>query len=179
MVQYWAFCIVRLIDASLFLPPGSGSVRMLTAIKTIPIVINRYFIFLRRKNYVKEYKNEPSLFYNFFYMSIQRDAKLQKCIDDCTRCYQVCVDTVTYCIKMGGSHVEANHLTLLKDCASICKTSMGFLLRESKHAKSICEVAAEICEACADSCEKIDPGDEQMRECARMCRECAVSCRAM
>lgn len=54
-----------------------------------------------------------------------------RCIDDCYKCYQTCVKTVSHCIKMGGEHVEPEYLTLMKDCAAICKVSEGFMLRDS------------------------------------------------
>lgn len=112
-------------------------------------------------------------------MQKQMDPKLQKCIDDCSKCYQTCTETLRHCLEMGGSHVEAKHLTLLMDCAKICKISEDFMLRGSEHDKHICAECAHICEQCADSCEKIDPNDNQMMQCAKMCRQCAVSCKEM
>jgi len=90
-------------------------------------------------------------------------------------CYQVCVSTVSHCLSMGGKHTEATHLTLLKDCASICKLSENFMLRNSLHAKHIAKECAEICEACAEDCEKLDLKDEQMQECARNVQRLAAN----
>jgi hypothetical protein len=107
------------------------------------------------------------------------DLKVKKCIDDCSDCYQVCVATLAHCQEMGGIHAEPKHLTLLKDCAEICKTSESFMLRGSLHAPCVAQECAKICEQCADSCEKVDPRDIQMMECVKMCRECAASCKEM
>jgi len=107
------------------------------------------------------------------------DPQMQKCIDDCSKCYQTCTMTLRHCIEMDGSHAEAKHLTLLMDCAKICKMAEDFMLRGSEHHACICTECVHICEQCADSCEDIDPSDPHMMECARMCRECAESCREM
>lgn len=108
-----------------------------------------------------------------------RDAHLQSCIDDCTRCHATCTETIAYSLEKSGRFAAASHILLLLDCAQMCATSTDFMLRGSQlHAYS-CGVCAEVCERCARSCEEIGGGDAQLRECAETCRRCAASCREM
>jgi hypothetical protein len=104
---------------------------------------------------------------------------MEQCIQNCTDCHDICVETATHCLQKGGKHAEANHIRLLLDCAQICQTSADFMLRGSVLHGRTCEVCAEVCERCAQDCERIDPNDAQMQECAEMCRRCAQSCREM
>jgi hypothetical protein len=85
---------------------------------------------------------------------------------------------MAHCLHMGGRHVEANHLTLLLDCAEICQTSANFMLRGSDLHSRTCAVCAEVCERCAESCERFTD-DAMMQQCAQVCRSCAQSCREM
>lgn len=100
----------------------------------------------------------------------------QTCIEACSRCHQVCLQTaMDYCLKTGGKHVEAEHFRLMMNCAEICQTSANFQLSRSHFQHRLCEVCAGICEACAADCEKIGGMDE----CVEACRNCAESCREM
>lgn len=104
------------------------------------------------------------------------DQRMRACIDACTECHQICLQTaMTHCLAMGGKHVEANHFRLMMGCAEICQTSANFMLSGSRMHGAICAACAEICEACARSCEEV--GD--MDACSSACRHCAESCRAM
>lgn len=104
---------------------------------------------------------------------------IQECIDNCTQCHNICVETIDHCLEMGGKHAGASHIRIMQDCAEICATSADFMLRGSDmHAKT-CGVCADACERCAEDCERIADGDEQMLRCAGMCRTCAASCREM
>lgn len=100
------------------------------------------------------------------------------CIQNCTNCHNICVQTTAYCIQMGGRHVEAEHLEILLDCADTCRISADFMLRGSSLHSQTCAVCAEACERCAQSCEAFED-DEQMRACAEACRRCSESCREM
>lgn len=102
----------------------------------------------------------------------------RECIDACTECANVCAETIAYCMQQGGRHVEAAHLTLMIDCAQICRNSADFMARGSSFADSICEMCAEICQRCADDCASFGD-DQQMQRCAETCRRCADSCRRM
>jgi hypothetical protein len=105
-------------------------------------------------------------------------AEMRKCIDTCDDCRAACLTTATYCLEQGGEHAQPDHIRLLLDCAEICATSAGFMLRGSNLHGDVCGVCADVCERCAESCESIGD-DEQMRACARACRQCAETCRQM
>jgi len=108
--------------------------------------------------------------------STHTEPAMQACIEACSHCHQVCLQTaMNHCLKTGGKHVEAEHFRLMISCAEICQTSANFLLINSTFHRRVCEVCAEVCEACALSCEKLDGMDE----CVKACRDCAESCRKM
>ena len=101
---------------------------------------------------------------------------MQKCIDECLKCYQACLGTATnQCLETGGKHVEPKHLRLMLACAEICRTCAHLLLMNSDHAKHVCAECVDICEACAKSCEAIGG----MQPCVDACRKCAESCRKL
>jgi hypothetical protein len=103
--------------------------------------------------------------------------ELPSCIDICTECHQMCLETVQTCLRLGGPHAEAGHIRLLLDCAQICQTSADFMSRGSPLHTTTCGACAEICRACADSCRGMD--GEEMRRCAELCDRCADSCERM
>jgi hypothetical protein len=111
----------------------------------------------------------------------ERTGEMQECIDNCTSCHAVCLETIEHCLQLGGKHSDPAHIRLLADCAQICATSADFMLRMSDHHPEICGQCAAICEACAKSCEDLATGDgaEMMKRCAEICRRCAESCRRM
>lgn len=110
------------------------------------------------------------------HFSTSTDADMQACIEACTHCHQVCLQTaMNHCLVMGGQHVEPEHFRLLMSCAEICQTSANFQLGSSTFHPRVCDVCAEVCEACAADCERIGG----MEECVRACRACAESCRKM
>jgi hypothetical protein len=104
---------------------------------------------------------------------------MRECINNCTNCHNICMETVMHCLQLGGEHAQAAHIRLLLDCAEICATSANFMLRGSDLHAQTCAVCAEVCERCADECERIGPDDEMMTRCAEMCRRCADSCHRM
>jgi hypothetical protein len=105
--------------------------------------------------------------------------ELQRCIDECLHCYATCEATTAHCLEQGGKHVESVHMRLLADCAAICRTSAGFMLRGSNLHHRVCALCAEICRSCAESCDRVDPNDQMMKDCAAQCRSCADSCDRM
>ncbi|MBN8469815.1 four-helix bundle copper-binding protein [Corallococcus exiguus] len=106
------------------------------------------------------------------------DDAIRECIDNCTACRRVCLETLADCLKQGGRLAEPEHLRLLMDCADICETSARFMLRGSDLHSRTCFACAEVCAACATACEEM--GDEGMMEaCADACRRCEESCRRM
>lgn len=106
-----------------------------------------------------------------------KSGAMEQCIQRCSDCHDVCLETVTWCLEQGGEHASPSHIKLLLDCAQICETSADFMLRGSDAHGRTCAVCAELCERCADDCEQMD-GD-QMQRCAEECRRCAESCREM
>lgn len=104
--------------------------------------------------------------------------EMHECIERCSDCHDVCLETETYCLQQGGKHADPDHIRTLLDCAQACDTSRDFMLRGSALHNATCGVCAEACERCATSCEQMGD-DEQMRRCAEECRRCAETCRAM
>ena len=105
--------------------------------------------------------------------------EMQDCITNCSDCHDICLETLTHCLSMGGDHAGLDHQRALFDCAQACDQSRDFMLRGSDLHPQACGLCAEACDRCAESCESVGDGDEQMQRCAKQCRECAESCRAM
>src|SRR5262249_10903800 len=68
-------------------------------------------------------------------------------------CEAICVQTIQYCLEVGGAHASASHIRLLQDCADVCATTTRVLLRGSPHHAELATTCANICDACAASCE--------------------------
>ena len=65
--------------------------------------------------------------------------EMKSCIDECLRCYSVCLSTAMgHCLELGGQHTEKQHFTLMMACAEICRTSAHFMLIGSEHHKHTC-----------------------------------------
>ncbi|MGK9166083.1 four-helix bundle copper-binding protein [Inquilinus limosus] len=106
----------------------------------------------------------------------QLSTDIRSCIDECTRCYQICLSTsMLHCLEAGGKHVEPAHFRLITACAELCRAAAHVMLTGTEHHRRVCSACAEICEACATDCERI--GD--MQDCVDACRRCAASCRKM
>ena len=101
--------------------------------------------------------------------------EIEDCIDECIDCHQTCIETLTHCLTMGGSHAEPGHIQMLLDCAEICQMSANFMMRRSPMHNRACEVCAYACDRCAVACEQF--ADEAMKACAEACRSCAEACR--
>lgn len=107
-----------------------------------------------------------------------RNQAMNDCIDNCTNCHSVCLETINYCLTKGGEHAAPDHVALLAACADICGTSAATMLRGAAVSPVICGACAEVCRQCAASCEKMGD-DAEMKRCAEVCRRCAESCTAM
>ena len=105
--------------------------------------------------------------------------EMRECIDNCLRCYAICLETAQHCLMLGGKHAEPQHIRLMLDCAKICQTSAEFMLGGSQYHGRTCAVCAELCRACAKDCDSMADGDETMQQCADICRRCAESCQRM
>jgi hypothetical protein len=47
------------------------------------------------------------------------DQRMRDCIQECNRCHDICLESVTYCLEMGGEHAVPSHIRLLLDCAEM------------------------------------------------------------
>ncbi|HMF96909.1 MAG TPA: four-helix bundle copper-binding protein [Vicinamibacterales bacterium] len=111
-------------------------------------------------------------------MSRARRDDMQRAIEQCEGCRDVCLRAVAYCLDRRGRHAEPSHVTALLDCVDACTTASNFMLRDSLSHGRACELCADVCDQCAESCERF-PDDNAMRSCAAECRRCAASCRDM
>lgn len=107
-----------------------------------------------------------------------RDAGMNACIDSCTRCHAVCLETVNYCLGKGGKHAAPEHIGVMLACAKICATSADVMLLGSDVHTATCRACAEICDRCAEACDAMGD-DADMQRCAKACRSCAEDCRRM
>lgn len=104
--------------------------------------------------------------------------EMDRCIQNCQHCHDLCWSTYTYCVQRPHPHNDPNHLRLLLDCIQICQTSADFMLRQSDLHPFVCGSCAEVCQRCAEDCSSM--GDDlQMESCAAACQRCADSCRQM
>ena len=106
------------------------------------------------------------------------NADLEDCIDICLESYRLCVETLQYCLRMGGAHAEATRISRLTDCLQICQLNADFMIRGSELHAETCAACAEICARCAEDCASFTD-DDQMQDCAEACMRCAQSCARM
>ena len=107
-----------------------------------------------------------------------RDPAMNDCIEACTRCHAVCLETIRHCLATGGRHAAPEHIALLATCADICRTSADAMLRGTAAHVHTCRACAEICRLCADACAAMGD-DADMQRCAEACRDCAAHCERM
>ena len=53
----------------------------------------------------------------------------QNVISNTQDCEAICIETIQYCLEVGGSHATPSHARLLQDCADICETTKKVQLR--------------------------------------------------
>jgi hypothetical protein len=107
---------------------------------------------------------------------------MQQCIQHCLHCYQVCLETITFCLRRGGAFAGAENIQMLQDCAEACLLSANFMMRDSHLHGQTCALCEQTCMRCADMCERMsrdEPEDSQLKACVVMCRQCATSCGLM
>jgi len=63
---------------------------------------------------------------------------MQRCIEECERCHDLCLTAIAHCLRRGGRHAEPSHITTLLDCVEMCATSVDFMLRESARHRRTC-----------------------------------------
>lgn len=107
-----------------------------------------------------------------------RSQAMNECIDACSSCHAICLETIRYCLDKGGTHASAEHIGLLATCADICRTSADAMLRGAAVHTVTCGACAQVCERCAKACEAMG-GDADMQRCAKACRECSRHCERM
>jgi len=103
------------------------------------------------------------------------DHDFDDCIANCTECHRVCLETMQYCLRMGGVYATLSHIRLLADCAQICQTNAEFMMRGSEF-QEVSAACAEVCSRCGNNCALIDPDDARIQECAEVCLRCAALC---
>ncbi len=103
--------------------------------------------------------------------------EIERALDECTRCHQVCLTGSGHVLRKGGDLADAHHIRLLSDCVELCETNSNFMLRGSPFAKRTAVLCAVICRECADELDGSD--DPVIQRCADACRECAVACEAV
>ena len=103
---------------------------------------------------------------------------MQRVIQECETCHDVCLQAMVHGLRKGGRHAEPGHITTLLDCVDMCATSVNFMVRESPRHRRTCELCAEVCDACAKSCGSFRDDDE-MGRCEAECHRCAELCREM
>jgi len=103
---------------------------------------------------------------------------MSACIDTCTHCHRVCLETVRHCLGKGGTYANPDHLGLLLVCAEICQTSANAMILGVHQHGHTCLACAEICSACSEACGAMSD-DPAMKACADACARCAESCGRM
>jgi hypothetical protein len=76
-----------------------------------------------------------------------------ECIESCSDCYGVCMETSVHCVGRGGAHAEGERVRLLEDCAQIVQLCGNLMLRGSELAASAALLCLAACERCARDCE--------------------------
>lgn len=103
--------------------------------------------------------------------------KYQKCIDACNRCTQTCYECLTMCLNEPDVRTRKGCISILMECACICKESSAFMSLDAKYAIDLCRLCAVICENCAEECSAFS--DDHCQNCADECNFCATECKMM
>jgi hypothetical protein len=98
------------------------------------------------------------------------------CAETCQSCADAClgeseVQSLVHCIRTD------------LDCADICATTGGVLLRQTSPdlglVRAQLQACIAACNACATECERHAGHHEHCRICAEKCRECESACKAL
>ena len=101
----------------------------------------------------------------------------QMCITQCNRCFQACHECATLCLKEPDVAERLEFISMLMECAGICKEAVCFMVMQAKHTKELCDLCAIICDECSLSCSMFK--DEHCIKCAEECKKCANECKSM
>lgn len=93
----------------------------------------------------------------------------------CQACQSSCLENVTHCLAVGGTHLESELVQVLLDTAELTGLAARLLARNSDAFDGICGVCADLCERCALDCDGFV--DAELALCADACRACADACR--
>jgi hypothetical protein len=101
---------------------------------------------------------------------------VDKTIESCQDCRDICEESIVHCIKTGGELSQMDVLGVLMDCRDISALSVRFMLRGSPYFRHLAPTFIEVCEKCAEMCDTVS-GDEFLSVCAKSCRRCADNVR--
>lgn len=105
-------------------------------------------------------------------------AELERCAHACHECQDVCLATLTHCLRRGGRHAEFEHIRMMLDCIDICTSTHALLHRHSHLHEQACRLCAVACVHCGEDCERI-ADDPRMQRCVEACYRCADVCERM
>jgi len=101
----------------------------------------------------------------------------QACIDAWNRCAQACFECFKMCLNEPDVGARKACISMLIECALICKEASAFMSLDAQYAKDLCKLCATICDKCAQECDMFK--DDHCKKCADECRKCADECRKM
>jgi len=101
----------------------------------------------------------------------------QSALDAVYACAAACDHCAAACLGEPDPATMEACIRLDVDCAELCRTTAGFLARDSDQLSRICAACADICEACGKECDKFE--HEHCKQCARACRDCGEQCRRL
>lgn len=100
-----------------------------------------------------------------------------RCIDDCTRCHQVCLTASGHALRHGGDENTNHMIRVLSDCVEACQTAANFMLRGSPNRTKACAMCADICREVVDN--TVDSDDPVMQRVSEVATNCAEACEGM
>ncbi|NLJ30102.1 MAG: four-helix bundle copper-binding protein [Clostridiales bacterium] len=101
----------------------------------------------------------------------------QTCINECNRCAQACLECMTACLNEPDVQARRSCITMLAECAGICREAVCFMSMGAPHAKELCKLCAVICDKCACECGAFQ--DSHCVKCAQECKKCSDECNSM
>lgn len=104
--------------------------------------------------------------------------QMQLSADHCLECFRACSEAMAHTIDLRRQHWEHEHYRILLDCIDVCKTTAGFLIRQSDYYKDICSVCALICKETTKCCQEFG-NDPFMLKAGDIASKCAKSCLAL
>jgi len=103
------------------------------------------------------------------------EAKMQRCVVDCSNCFHACAQTLSYCLSMGNKFVDPTFFKKFQDCAEISHLTASFMLRESPYSKVVAKTCHDLTQECIAVCDEFTL-DAQMRACKKYLEACRDSC---